>query len=62
MPQPVSFQINWNTIIHLNADGSDSTFQIGKPPSRRKWLTTPVPPRISWNSATTITHERKCGR
>ena len=21
MPHPVSFQINWNTIIHLNADG-----------------------------------------
>ena len=33
VPQPVSFQINWNTIIHLKIDGSDSRLIVANPPS-----------------------------
>lgn len=62
MPQPASFQMAWEVSSALNSSGTPMICTIGRSFCTRKVLSMPALPSICWNSATTITQDRKCGR
>lgn len=62
MPQPVSFQMTCEVSRALKSSGSPMMFHVPMSWARRKTLMSPPLPSICWKSATTTTHDRKCGR
>jgi hypothetical protein len=62
VPHPASFQMPCAVSSSLKVDGSDMTSRPLWPWVARMRLMTPPPPRTCWNSATMMTHDRKCGR
>ena len=61
VPQPASFQMTWLVISPLNSSGTPMIWMIGRSCWTRNVFSMPALPSICWNSATTITQDRKCG-
>ncbi len=62
VPQPASFQMTWATTSGSKASGLPMMSTVCRPAPLRPLLSRPVSPSTCWKSATTITHEMKCGR
>jgi hypothetical protein len=62
IPQPASFQSACAVTRYLKVLGSVMMSHGFIPCVSSRWLSSPAPPSICWNSTITSTHEKKCGR
>jgi hypothetical protein len=62
IPQPASFQTACAVTRRMKLSGLVIRSTAWKPLARRLCASSPAPPIICWNSDTTSTHEKKCGR
>ena len=60
--QPVSFQMICEVSRAWKTSGLPMMLTVPRSCDRRKLLSMPLPPSSCWNSDTTITQDRKCGR